>query len=195
MSWEENMKRLGAIPHTCSNSEMFVHALAAKAIIDKYRLAAWPVVSFWELCSGAIERSLAGGKVLEYKCLRFERERIVLPSGLALRYTGLRGKADPKGRPQWFYGEHETKLYGGKLTENIVQAVARCVMTDGMLRIQKKYPCVLTVHDEVVVLVPEEEVKEAEPWVLRQMTIEPDYMPGIPLNAETGAARRYGDAK
>jgi DNA polymerase I-like protein with 3'-5' exonuclease and polymerase domains len=68
-------------------------------------------------------------------------------------------------------------------------------MTDGMLRIQKKYPCVLTVHDEVVVLVPEEEVKEAEPWVLRQMTIEPDYMPGVPLNAETGAAKRYGDAK
>jgi DNA polymerase len=195
VSWDENVKRLEAIPHTCGEDELLIHALAAKAIIDKYREAAWPVVSFWEMCSGSIERSLAGGKALEYKCLRFERERIVLPSGLALRYTGLRGKADPKGRPQWFYGEHETKLYGGKLTENIVQAVARCVMTDGMLRIQKRYSCVLTVHDEVVVMVPEEESQEAKDWVLAQMVVVPNYMPGIPLAADIDVAKRYGEAK
>jgi len=94
---------------------------------------------------------------------------------------------------QWTYGKK--KLYGGKLTENIVQAVARCVMTDGMLRIQNKYPCVLTVHDEAVVLVPEDEAEQAEPWVLEQMTREPKYMPGIPLGAETGVGVRYGDAK
>ena len=86
-------------------------------------------------------------------------------------------------------------MYGGKLTENIVQAVARCVMTDGMLRIQRKYPCVLTVHDEVVVLVPEAEVEDAETWVLAQMVMEPQYMPGIPLAADIGHAQRYGDAK
>jgi DNA polymerase I-like protein with 3'-5' exonuclease and polymerase domains len=51
------------------------------------------------------------------------------------------------------------------------------------------------VHDEVVVLVPESEVEEAEAWVLQQMIKEPKYMAGIPLNAEAGSARRYGDAK
>ena len=96
---------------------------------------------------------------------------------------------------QWFYGDDEKRLYGGKLTENIVQAVARCVMTDGMLRIQKRYPCVLTVHDEVVVLVPEGEAEDAKTWVLAQMVMEPKYMPGIPLNADVGHAQRYGDAK
>jgi hypothetical protein len=68
-------------------------------------------------------------------------------------------------------------------------------MTDGMLRIQKRYPCVLTVHDEVVALVPEAEADAAEAWVLEQMIMEPKYMPGIPLAAETGYARRYGEAK
>ena len=92
-------------------------------------------------------------------------------------------------------GDLGKKLYGGKLTENIVQAVARCVMTDGMLRIQKRYPCVLTVHDEAVVLVPEDKAHIAEPWVLEQMVAEPSYMPGIPLAAETGVSKRYGDAK
>jgi DNA polymerase I-like protein with 3'-5' exonuclease and polymerase domains len=68
-------------------------------------------------------------------------------------------------------------------------------MTDGMLRIQKRYSCVLTVHDEVVCLVPENEAKEAEAWVLEQMVADPPYMKGIPLDAETGCNKRYGEAK
>ena len=195
VGWGANTVRLLEIPHTCNKKELLVHALCSKKIIDKYRDASSQVVSFWEMCNGLIHKSLSGGKEYKHKCLTFKKDSILLPSGLSLRYPDIVSVEDADGKKQWAYGPNKTKLYGGKLTENIVQSVARCVMTDGMLRIQKKYPCVLTVHDEVVVLVPEEEVKEAEPWVLRQMTIEPDYMPGIPLNAETGAARRYGDAK
>jgi DNA polymerase len=114
---------------------------------------------------------------------------------MALRYPKLTFELDEKSRKQWFYGPDKTKLYGAKLVENIVQAVARCVMTDGMLRIQNRYPCVLTVHDEAVVLVPTKEVVEAEPWVLAQMVKQPSYMPDIPLAAETGSGARYGQAK
>lgn len=194
-SWEENIKRMVEIPRTCTDQELLVHCLSAKTIIDKYRAAAWPVVSFWQMCNSLIERSLAGGNPFEYKCLRFEKERIILPSGLALRYPMLKAVPDDGGRVQWLYGEHGIKLYGGKLTENIVQAVARCVMTDGMLRIQKRYSCVLTVHDEVVVAVPEVEAEEAKDWVLAQMVVVPTYMPGLPLAAEVDVAKRYGDAK
>jgi DNA polymerase len=145
-----------------------------------------------------VSHSLANGKPYEYKCLTFDKERILLPSGLALKYPELTGHADEKGRIQWSYGADAKsirKLYGGKIVENVVQAVARCVMTDGMLRIQKRYSCVLTVHDEVVCLVPEDEAVEAEAWVLEQMVKEPSYMPGIPLDAETGCNKRYGEAK
>jgi len=45
------------------------------------------------------------------------------------------------------------------------------------------------------VLVPDVEVVDAKTWVLEQMTIEPKYMPGIPLAADGGAHRRYGEAK
>jgi DNA polymerase I-like protein with 3'-5' exonuclease and polymerase domains len=68
-------------------------------------------------------------------------------------------------------------------------------MTDGMLRIQKRYSCVLTVHDEVVVLVPEAEGQEAKDWVLAQMIVVPTYMDGLPLAAESDVAKRYGEAK
>ena len=193
--WEENLAKLEDIPHNCTDQEVFVHALATKKIIDKYRDAADPVVQFWGICQNLIHSSLHGGKEVPYKCVTFRKEEVVLPSGLSLRYNDLQGKPDDKGRVQWVYGPSSKKLYGGKLTENIVQAVARCVMTDGMLRIQERYPCVLTVHDEVVCLVPEAEAEDAKTWVLAQMVMEPRYMPGIPLDAEADVAHRYGDAK
>ena len=195
VSYAPNVKRMEDIPRTCTDSELVVHCVSAKKIIDKYREAAQPVKTFWEMCDALIVRSLAQGKPYSHKCLVFLENKILLPSGLALRYPNLTGTPDERGRVQWSYGDDKKKLYGGKLTENIVQAVARCVMTDGMLRIQKRYPCVLTVHDEVVVLVPDAEVVDAEKWVLAQMTMEPKYMPGIPLAADIGHAKRYGDAK
>jgi len=195
VSWEVNLDNALSIPRTCTDAEVVLHAVCAKSIIERYRKAAWPVRSLWELCDSLIETSLHGGRPYDFKCLRFEKEKIVLPSGMALRYPELTFELDEKSRKQWFYGPDKTKLYGAKLVENIVQAVARCVMTDGMLRIQNRYPCVLTVHDEAVVLVPTKEVVEAEPWVLAQMVKQPSYMPDIPLAAETGSGARYGQAK
>lgn len=204
VAYEPNVERALEIPRTCTDEQLLVHVVCAKEIITRYRSAAKPVVDFWNLCSTLVERSLYGGHAHTLKCVTFEKERIVLPSGLALRYPNLKSSADDTGRMQWTYGQPEDpaggkvrreKLYGGKLCENIVQAVARCVMTDGMLRIQKRYPCVLTVHDESVMLVPTAEAQEAEAWALQQMVKTPAYMQGIPLAAETGCGVRYGDAK
>jgi DNA polymerase len=161
------------IPHTCTKEELLVHCIVAKEIIDKYRAAAQPIVDFWTMCQELIPKSLIGGREYTHKCVTFKKNEIVLPSKLSLKYPDLKGIPSEQNRVQWVYGDDEKKLYGGKLTENITQAVARCVMTDGMLRIQDRYPCVLTVHDEVVVLVPEPEVEEAEAWVLQQMIKEP----------------------
>jgi DNA polymerase len=198
VGWEKNMEMMRNIPHTCSEKELLIHCLAAKKIIDIYREKSQSVATFWELCNSLVSHSLYEGKPYVYKCLTFNKESILLPSGLSLKYPKLTAEPDEKGRIQWSYGADEKsrrKLYGGKIVENVVQAVARCVMTDGMLRIQKRYSCVLTVHDEVVCLVPEDEAVEAEAWVLEQMIKEPSYMPGIPLDAETGCNKRYGEAK
>lgn len=192
-SWSSTEMRLRDIPHTCTYQELALHAVASKRIIDMYRQTAWPVVSFWNMCNDLIERSLADGEEVRYKCITFKKEEIVLPSGMSVRYPNLR-----KGEDGWVYGEagaKPTKLYGGKITNNIVQGTARVVMTDGMLRVDKKYPVVGTVHDELICVVPDAEVDEAKAWVLAQMVQEPSYLPGIPLNADVGAHRRYGLAK
>ena len=197
LEWEENVKKMEAIPHTCSTLELAIHCLAAKAIIDKYRAASQPVVEFWNLCQEMIDYSLYRGKEYRHKCITFRKEEIILPSGMAMRYPDLRLDKDEGGRPQWSYadGKKRVKLYAGKITNNIVQGTARCVMTDGMLRVAKKYPLVGTVHDELIAVIPEEEAESAKTWVLAQMTMEPPYLPGIPLDAGVGVHKRYGMTK
>jgi DNA polymerase len=199
LSWDENIKKMEEIPHTCTELELGIHCLAAKAIIDKYRAASAPVVAFWELMGQLIEHSLYKGKEYTHKCLTFRKGEIVLPSGMSVRYPDLRPDQDEKGRVQWSYADGKdgkrTKLYAGKVTNNVVQGTARCVMTDGMLRIGKRYPVCGTVHDEALCVAPESEADEAKEYLLACMTIEPTYMPGIPLAADGGVHKRYGLAK
>jgi len=206
----DNLKKLEDIPHTCTTQELLIHCVAAKKIIDIYRATAHPVTSFWQMCEGLIQTALYGGKEYTHKCVIFKKEEIVLPSGMSLLYPNLRREPelDADGKKvlgkkgdvvmNWVYGEEgkkPTKLYAGKVTNNVTQAVARVVMTDGMLRVNKRYPVKGTVHDELIAVAPQEEAKEATDWVLEQMTITPSYMPGIPLGADGGHHRRYGLAK
>jgi DNA polymerase len=193
--WNGNDDKMFDIPHTCSTKELLNHVLASKAIIDTYRRTAYPVVAFWSLCETALHRALVKGEELVYKCITFRKGEIELPNGMKLLYPDLRYVKDDKGRSQAVYGPHATKLYAGKITNNITQALARIVMTDGMLRVAKKYPIAGTVHDELIAVVPDDEVVDAKTWVLAQMTMEPSYMRGIPLAADGGAHRRYGLAK
>jgi DNA polymerase len=197
LSWEDNIKRMESIPHTCTNKELAIHCLAAKAIIDRYRAASQPVVAFWNLCQELIEYSLYKGKEYTHKCITFRKEQIILPSGMAMRYPDLRPDKGDGGKVVWTYadGNKRVSLYGGKVTNNIVQGTARCVMTDGMLRVAKKYPLVGTVHDELIAVVPEEEAEDAKTWVFAQMVAPVPYLPGIPLKTDVGYNRRYGLAK
>ncbi len=195
LNWHDTEAKLRDIPHTCSLYELAMHAVASKRIIDMYRATAYPVVEFWQMCERQIESALYYGEDYTYKCLTFRKGRIELPNGMSLHYPALRREKDEKGRDQWVYGADATKLYAGKVTNNVTQALARIVMTDGMLRVSKRYFIAGTVHDELIAVVPDAEVEDAKTWVLAQMTMEPSYMQGIPLSADGGAHRRYGLAK
>lgn len=196
LDWDDNVKKMMEIPHTCTTQELLIHCVAAKRIIDIYRATAAPVVGLWELFQQLIPRSLADGEEYVHKCLIFRKEEIVLPNGMSMKYPNLRQQKNPDTKKmEWVYGEEATRLYAGKIANNVTQGTARIVMTDGMLRVSQRYPVVGTVHDEQIDVAPEAEAEEALSWVLSQMTLEPKYMPGIPLAADGGVHRRYGLAK
>jgi len=117
---------------------------------------------------------------------------IRLPSGLYLTYRGL--KADSDGQYSYKTRIGETKIYGGKVTENFTQAVARCAVGEQMLRVAKKYKVALTVHDSIVCIAKEAEADEAVAYVTECMTWRPKWAQTLPLTCEVGVAKNYGDA-
>ena len=198
LNWEENIKRMQAIPHTCSAEELLMHCLAAKAIIDKYRAAASPVVGFWDLLGTMLTECLYGGKEYSHKgVLHFRKEEIEMVNGMCLRYPDLQAEEDAKGRVQFTFqdGKKRKKIYPGLMCNNVTQGLARIIMSDGLLRAQRKFPVKGSVHDEGLFLIPEEGAEESCAWIKEQMIMVPKWMPGIPLNADVGYNKRYGLAK
>jgi DNA polymerase len=199
---ESNQEVALRIPHTCSDEQMLVHCCVTRVIIDRYRAAAKPVPKLWGTCKTALEEVLSvEGEDWEYKGLTFlgarsddptHTARIMLPNGMAINYQELCIK---EGQFIYGAGTRIRKIYGSKTVENLVQAVARIVCSDGMRRVQKRYPVVHCAHDELVCVAPEKEAEEALAWVLQQMTREPRYLRGIPLAAEGGFDVSYGKAK
>jgi DNA polymerase len=124
---------------------------------------------------------------------------ILLPSGLRIAYSNLERKSDGvmggvekhtfsyKSRKETIY------IYGGKVVENVVQALARCIVAEQMLRISKKYKVALTVHDAVMCVVKDEEVEQATAYVEECMRWTPDWASGLPINCELGWGKAYAD--
>ena len=198
LNWEENVKRMRDIPHTCTEQELLVHCLASKAIIDKYRAAAAPVVGFWDLLGTMLTECLYAGKEYTHKgVLNFSKGRIKMVNGMSLLYPDLQAEEDDKGRVQFTFqdGKKRKKIYPGLMCNNVTQGIARIIMSDGLLRVQRKFPVKGSVHDEGLFLIPEEGAEESCAWIKEQMIMVPKWMPGIPLNADVGYNKRYGLAK
>ena len=82
--------------------------------------------------------------------------------------------------------------YGGKLAENITQAVQRDLLTDGILRIDPVYEIAFHVHDELIAEVPEEHDCLAD--FVERMKVVPTWAEGVPIDVEGWEGKRYGKA-
>jgi DNA polymerase I-like protein with 3'-5' exonuclease and polymerase domains len=182
------------VSHACTEGELLVHAFVTQKIVDKYRSTSLPVTDLWGKCNNIIKYMRSKQTVDFLDILKVNYESLWLPNGLRLYYPDLHLQ-EKDGKQNWCYGKNFTKLYGGKLTENIVQALARIIMTDAMLRIKSELPIVLSVHDEIVALAPENDAEAALKWMHSMMTIPPLWMPAIPLAVDGGYGKIYGEIK
>jgi DNA polymerase len=175
----------------------------AKRIIDTYRSTYPKIASFWKTGGKALEA------ILNNQTMEFGREDVLkiegnngirLPNGLYLRYPNLRFVQNSEdGKTEMVYDTKKGKatipnrIYGGKATENICQALARIVIGEQMLMVAKKYKVVMTVHDAIACVAPEEEVERAQEYVELCMRIRPQWALDLPLNCESGYGKSYGD--
>jgi DNA polymerase len=169
----------------------------AQRIISTYRETYPWIPALWKAGNVAIA-SLSKGKTAKWgreSVIQIHSDGILMPNGLYQRYPNLRKVKDKDGKEQYIYDSRKgvTKLYGGKLTENICQGLARCIIGEQLLLIAKKYKVVLTVHDAVACVAPKEEAEEAMQYVMQCMRHVPEWAQGIPLNCEAGYGVSYGE--
>jgi DNA polymerase len=172
-----------------------------KRIISVYRSTYEAIPELWEQAQSVLYA------MLEDKSAPLGKEGVVfvegkrgirLPNGLYIKYPNLRRVKNDEGRSEFVYDTKRgravipNRIYGGKVVENVVQALARIAVGEQLLRIAKKYKVVMTVHDAVCALVPEAEEERGLEYVELCMKIRPQWAPDLPLNCEAGADPRYG---
>jgi DNA polymerase len=166
-----------------------------KYIIKMYRQSNHFIAQWWSSLNTVLERMatqralerIDAPGVLELSALT----GVKLPNDMYINYPELRREADGQYSYQTRYGRN--RIYGGKVAENICQAVARCIIGEQMIEISKKYRVVLTVHDAIACVVPEHKGDEARAFIEQCMSTSPSWAAGLPLNCESGMAINYGD--
>lgn len=157
-------------------------------LVDLYRGRFWNIPRLWRradtvICSMAYGAPVALGPVETCRWATW------LPNGMALQYWDLTANVENDRLQNARYKNERGQnfeLYGGKWVENVVQALARIVMSEAMLRIDDELPIVMTTHDEVVVLAKEEEAEDVSKFVHEEMVKVPAWCPGLPLACEVG---------
>ena len=168
----------------------------ARRIIDIYRRTNQDIVMLWQQAQNVIA-NMSRGDVSQLGrpgVLTVQKNAIKLPSGLLMRYDDLRFEQGTKG-VEYSYKTRRgyTRIYGGKVVENVCQAIARCIIAEQMLRIAKRYRVVLTVHDAVACVVHKDQAVEAVAYVEECMRWIPDWATGLPVDCESGFGKSYGD--
>ena len=171
-------------------SPMDISESEAQEITNNYRSASPQIKQQWqdlEVCAQDMTRKTVVPRV--WKCLEFSHEKVRLPNGLFMVYDDI--GYDDEGQLGYRTLKGWVKLYGGLITENIVQGLARTIVAEQMTMVARRYPIVLMTHDEMVACVRKEEAEEALAFTLQCMRTPPAWGPDIPVNAEGGFDEIY----
>lgn len=170
----------------------------AKRIIDAYRSSAGQIAAFWQKAGNGLT-ALMQGQSAQVDAVgvvhAIAGKGLTLPNGLHIQYPGLRAHIGDDGKRELVYTSKglPVRIYGGKVVENVCQAVARQVVAEQMLRVSKRYKVVLTVHDAIAIIAKKEDAAQAQAYLEECMSWNPKWATGLPLACESGMGESYGD--
>lgn len=163
-----------------------------RKIVQLYRTKNFKIRNYWRTMDGMITNMVLG---IESKIgpIQSGKGFLQLPNSMFLQYFGLHGEAEVTrddlvmNEVTYLTRMGRSKLYGGLLTENVVQAVARVIIGEQMLKIHDAgYRIVTMTHDEIVIIAPTSEAQTALDFMIDVMSTAPKWAPGLPLSAEGG---------
>jgi len=168
----------------------------AHSIVDLYRTVHWRVVQLWKRCNDVILPDIANGCTMLNVDVNgwfiTQWDGFGRPGEPGVMYNDL--KYDGK---DWTYqmGRQRINIHGAKVVENLSQHAAMQIVMWQTARINQRYPVKLSVHDEAVCVVPNDELTEAQAYMEECLAMTPKWCRSIPVACETGTGSSYGDAK
>jgi len=170
-------------------------------IVNRWRGEYYNITTGWRTCHNVlptIMRGATGNAVDPWGMVIPTPDGLQTPKGI-IRYPDLRTERNDDGRMEFVYGHgrNKARIYAGKIDENIVQHLARCVIADNALTVQKETGLnpALMVHDELVYVVAENEAEHLLDIVQQVMRTPPIWWPELVTWSEGDIADTYGDAK
>lgn len=165
----------------------------AENVVSIYRRTHHQVMALHNRCQQALSLIAEGkeGKNVDYQgIVKTHKEGLLLPNGLIIKYPDLEYK-----NYEWSYwdGRARVKIYGGKVCENIIQALARIIVMYQIIKVPHRL--VLPVHDEGVWRVRKEKAELAKLDVEAALRTPLPWCESLPLNCEVGYHQSYGRAK
>ena len=164
----------------------------AISIVAQYRAMYSNIPRLWQQCKHALFTMNHSGdpEGRPYGPLIIKPGAIQLPNTMCLKYPQLRFF---DGNFMYNSGKGMIKTYGARLTENIVQALARIVIVEQMLEVQRlpEVQVVLQVHDEIISIGSNLDSDKTLDKILAIMKTPPSWCSDLPLDAEGGYSQRY----
>lgn len=165
----------------------------SQTAVQTYRKLYSAIPQRWRNLDNLALPALYNGDTIVYPGVQIKGGDIVLPNGLRIHYRVIPHESSWATLDQ--YG-NPIKLYGAKLMENIVQALARVVISDAALLLDAQgLRFRMQAHDELVFVVPDEEVEWATETISKIMRIPPAWAPELPLGVEVHSGPSYGECK
>lgn len=185
------LKQMGALNMGLEEGEL-------QGLVDDWRRANPNIVQFWKDVQRAATKALKTRRPIKLGKLSFNYRKgfllIKLPSGRNLAYARAKVESGDYGDKISYEGQGDKayftkqETYGGKLVENIVQATARDILAEALLRIEEAgHDVVFHVHDEAIIEGSGMTIEE----VNNLMAQAPEWAEGLPLNSEGYVTKYY----
>jgi DNA polymerase len=177
----------------------------ARRVVSLYRDTYFNVPKLWQSAEVLMPLMVEGRKnrVPFALCIKVNKDSLELPSGLSLRYPNLRIVGRQFNKPEWGYDHfikrydsEISKLYGGKLIENICQALAGEICKIAIERTTEAgLQVVGQVHDEILVVEQSERAGATSIRLEACMVAPINWMPTLKLEAEVNYGSTWAEAK
>jgi len=169
-------------------------------LVDIYRELNDKVIELWAECDSVL------GDLADWppnkkpywlgknNCLFVTPKGIRLPNGLYITYPQLHwDTSETRGKYKYKSRKGTVSIWGGSVVENVVQALARIIVGEQMIKVNDIYPVVLTVHDAAVCVVPTDVASSALESIMSIMSEPPEWGKDLPISCEGKYAPSYGE--